>query len=192
MPLEIEIKLRVDSHEVVRTALCRAKAKRVGKVLETNAFFDYADRRLLKRNAGLRVRTVRPVTSRRGEPASALLTYKGPPRKTGLRSREAFDLTVVPAEQIVPLLKSLGLVQTLCYEKLRESWLCGGCQVELDEVPHLGRFVEIEGPSEARVRGVQKRLGLAALAAVRPSYIHMLDEYLKRHKIKARTIRIRP
>ena len=45
------------------------------------------------------------------------------------------------------------------------SWKLGGCTVELDELPHLGTFVEIEGPSEAAILKVRDQLQLDRAAA---------------------------
>ena len=56
MPLEIEIKLKVESHEEMRARLAALGAEHVGMVRETNMFFDRPDRGLRKADSGLRVR----------------------------------------------------------------------------------------------------------------------------------------
>ncbi len=178
MPLEIEVKIRVENLAVVRQTLQRTNATPAGKVLETNIFFDRPDRSLRAKDCGLRVR----LTSSQGQPATvALLTYKGPKQATGMRSREAYDLHVSPVEQLIPLIEALGFQRTLSFEKHRESWTIDGCQVELDELPSLGTFVEVEGPSEERVKEVQEKIGLAGQPAVKPSYIAMVDEWLQQN-----------
>jgi adenylate cyclase class IV len=48
--------------------------------------------------------------------------------------------------------------------------------VELDELPHLGCFVEIEGPDEQSVLAVRDRLGLAG-PGITKSYLAMLDAH---------------
>ena len=114
-----------------------------------------------------------------GQPATeALLTFKGPAEKEGLRVREAFDLKMVPHEQVVPLLLALGFLRQFSFEKDRETWAFRGCLVELDTLPHFGRFVEIEGPSEETVRDVQSELGLGGMAPYQKSYSHIVTEYL--------------
>jgi len=180
MPLEIEIKLKVGSHDAVRAALKLAKAVFVRTVLETNTFFDRPDRSLRKANTGLRVRMEKVLTGQ-PKPGDALLTFKGPPQTTGLRSREAFDLTVSPPEQIVPLIAALGFEQVLCFEKRRESWLLGGCHVELDHMPDAGLFVEIEGPSESVIAAVRQTLDLVAANVVHESYSAMMAKLAAAH-----------
>jgi adenylate cyclase class IV len=80
----------------------------------------------------------------------------------------------------VPLLRALGFERVLLFEKDRDSWRLGDCLVELDTLPELGCFLEIEGPSEEAVRGVQRQLGLSDLSPLRPSYSQMVAEYLAR------------
>jgi adenylate cyclase, class 2 len=178
MPLEIEIKLKVESHEQVLRRLVEIGGERVGRVRETNIFFDRADRSLRKADCGLRVRLTRGA----GEAGPrALLTFKGPAGATGLYAREAFDLKVTPVEQVVPMILAMGFEQMFLFEKDRESWRVGECLVELDTLPHFGKFVEIEGPSEEVVRAVQNQLGLGHLKQHDRSYIRMVSEYLEGH-----------
>jgi adenylate cyclase class IV len=61
--------------------------------------------------------------------------------------------------------------------------------VELDELPYLGNYVEIEGPSEKDVESVRRSLGLENLPLIKTGYISMLAGYLEEHKIKDRQIR---
>ena len=180
MPLEIEIKLKVDAHEGVRARLAALRAEHVGMVRETNIFFDRPEGALREADSGLRVR----LSARGADPErQALLTFKGPAAIGRLHSREAFDLRVMPVEQVVPLLRALGFEQVLLFEKDRDSWRLGGCSVELDTLPELGRFLEIEGPSEEAVRGVQRQLELEQLGQERKSYSQMVGELLHgRHR----------
>jgi len=176
MPLEIEIKLKLDTHDGVLVRLAALQARHVGRVRETNIFFDRADGALRRADAGLRVRL---TTSADDLVPKALLTFKGPAAAGGLRSREAFDLAVTPQEQVVPLLRGLGFEQVLLFEKDRDTWRVGECLVELDTLPVFGCFLEIEGPSEEAVRGVQGVLGLSHMRQERKSYSQMVGEYLQ-------------
>jgi predicted adenylyl cyclase CyaB len=182
MPLEIEVKLKVENHEAVREQLRATGAEYVGKVRETNIFFDRPDGSLRKSDWGLRVR----FTTSADEPVpKALLTLKGPRQAAGLRAREAFDLTLTPHDQIVPLLLALGFQQRLLFEKDRESWRMDACLVELDTLPQLGKFIEIEGPSEERVRSVQSKIGLDTIPPVQPGYSQMVSTLLAGHADKS-------
>jgi len=176
MPLEIEIKLKVDSHDPIRAHLRAAGATPHGKARETNIFFDRPDQSLRASDVGLRVRfTTKPDAN---EPV-ALLTLKQPPGKDLLNSREAFDLTLTPHDQIIPLLEALGFQQQISFEKDRETWRLDHCLVELDTLPHFGDFVEIEGPSIEAVQQVQSKLGLTSYPAHKDSYSKIVSQYLR-------------
>jgi predicted adenylyl cyclase CyaB len=177
MPLEIEIKLQLDSHAPVLDRLAALGAAHIGTARETNIFFDRPDHALRRADSGLRVR----FTTTAADPhPRALLTFKGPAATTGLRAREAFDLHLTPPDQIVPLLQALGFVQLFLFEKDRDSWRLADCLIELDTLPHFGTFLEIEGPSESAVHAIQSQLNLTALPAHRESYAKMVGEFLAR------------
>ncbi|MEM6507068.1 MAG: CYTH domain-containing protein, partial [Planctomycetota bacterium] len=75
------------------------------------------------------------------------------------------------------LLGALGYHHVLSFEKRRIRYELDGCNVELDELPIIGRFVEIEGPSEDAVLAVREKLGLSDEPLIRSSYIAMLKTH---------------
>ncbi len=176
MPLEIEVKLKVEGHAGVVAKLRELGAVHRGQVRETNVFFD-RDGELRGQDRGLRVR----LTEGGGK---ALVTVKGPAGATGLRAREAYDVKCEPVEQVIPLLEALGFERVMSFEKDRDSWEMEGCLVELDTLPVFGRFVEVEGPSEEVVRAVQGKLGLGAQKPVQESYSAMVGTFLRERKEK--------
>ncbi|UCE58660.1 MAG: class IV adenylate cyclase [Phycisphaerales bacterium] len=185
MPLEIELKLRVESHEPVRERLQSLGAAYLSRVLESNSIFDRPDGSLRKRGIGLRLR--RTVSQDDGE-VSATLTLKGPRLEGQMKSREELEVLVDQAETTARILETLGLVPILRYQKRRESWELSQCRVELDEPPHIGIFVEIEGPDESRIRAAQKSLGLDRIAHQQESYVRMLLEYCAERGITDRIV----
>jgi adenylate cyclase, class 2 len=171
MSLEIEAKLKVDDHGPIRDRLAGLGGRYVGRVMEANRIFDSADRQLLAGDRGLRVRTCRVEDGSRVE---VTLTYKGPCQETAYKSRQQLETVVADDEAVVGILKALGFGEVVHFQKRRETWQFGPCTVELDEVPHLGCYVEIEGPSEQAVGHVQEQLGLGHLAHEPESYIALL------------------
>ncbi len=174
MGLEIEAKLKVDTHQPLRDRLTALGAGCVSRVVEANHIFDNADRVLLAGDRGLRVREYRSIE---GQTPSITLTYKGPRRDGAYKQREEIEIAVDPAAETLRLLSALGFVEVLCFEKRRETWRLNDCLVELDELPHLGFFVEIEGPEAEAVHRTQELLGLGDLVHVRDSYVAMLMRY---------------
>jgi adenylate cyclase class 2 len=178
MAIEIEAKLSVPSHDAVRARLKELSAQRVGAVLETNTFFDTDDRSLLAADKGLRLRQAREGATSKENPKSTL-TYKGPRRHGQLKSREEIELGINGDRQLIDLLSALGFGRVLTFEKRRESWKLGGCSVELDELPHLGNFVEIEGPDDAAILKVREQLQLEQRPLVKASYVALLMTHLQ-------------
>jgi len=180
MPIELEAKFRVDSHEPVRKRLRAMGAEPLGAVIETNVILDSADGSLRRRGSGLRVRSATPCE---GGASKATLTYKGPTTASAFKSREEIETEIGDADASVRILVALGFVPVLRYEKRRESWRYGGCRIELDVPPHIGLFIEIEGPTEDAIRLVRDALGLSDATHVRESYVRMLTAYGVEHGI---------
>lgn len=171
MHIEIETKLKVESHDAVREALRAAGAERCGAWLETNHILDAADGRLRSGGGALRVREER---DRDNDASRCTMTYKGPVEAGRLKRRTEIEMQVDDAERCLAVMEHLGYEPRIQFEKRREQFRLAPCTVELDELPHLGCYVEIEGPDEAAIEAVQRQLGLEQLQHVRQSYVEML------------------
>ncbi len=185
MPLEIEAKFRVSSHDAIRSRLRELGAVRSGAVLEINHIFDNADRSLLTADRGLRVRS---STVLDGVERPSTLTYKG--RRVGgpFKRRAEIETVVGDPEAACRLLTALGFVEAVAFEKRRESWRLGDCRVELDELPHLGLYIEIEGPDEATVQRAREQLGLQRERSIQSSYIALLIDHCREHGLDTERI----
>ena len=187
MPIETEAKFKVESHESVRTRLRALGATCVGAVTETNRIFDRPDNPLKDQGCGLRVRS---TINADGSGGPTTLTYKGLVSEGPLKSREEWEVSTSDADTITEILRRLGFTSILTYDKRRETWRFEDCLVELDEPPHVGLFVEIEGPTVDSIRQVQSKLGLANAAHVQSSYVHLLSQYCERHNLESRVLRL--
>jgi predicted adenylyl cyclase CyaB len=175
MPVEIEIKLKVEHLAPVRDKLRALGAKRVGEALETNIFFDTPDRALLASDCGLRLRRARDLLT---HSETLILSYKGPRGEGAVKRREEIECFISPLENTIEMLPRLGYEQVLAFEKRRESWKLGRCKVELDTLPHLGSFVEIECESEHEILKLQEKLGVAEQATVVQTYADLVSHFL--------------
>jgi adenylate cyclase class 2 len=176
MPLELELKVKVQDFDALRKALAASGAKHIGAVLETNTFFDTPGKSLLAQDKGLRLRRTRE--QRTGQ-EHFVITVKGPALPGPFKSREEAETDVDDGARATGVLQALGYFPELSFEKRRESWTLEGCKIELDELPILGRFVEIEGPDEPTVTRVSERLDLSTLPPIKTSYISMLSRHLQ-------------
>lgn len=175
MATETEIKMQVDDLDAVRSKLRALGAVRVGSRFEVNAFFDSAERSLKSHDQGLRLRSMKQEDGSE----SSVITFKGPATQTQVKSREEIEFSIGSFDDAAALLGKLGYQPTLSFEKRRETWELDGCLVELDELPHLGTFVEVEGDSEAAVLAVRTRLQLNGSALISKGYIRMIDELVR-------------
>ena len=184
MPEEIEAKIRIGDPEAFRRRMAD-RARSAGEtVFEVNRLFDDAAASLRGRRSALRVREEFRLPDR--VRLRTILTFKGPPAAGPVKRRPEFELQVEAAEPLVAILEALGLSEAFRYEKRRTHFPIrartghgGACEVVLDEVPHLGWFTEIEGPSEEAVLAELADLGLADAPLIRASYIRLLREHLK-------------
>ncbi len=180
--VEIEAKMAVEDHDAVRSALVASGARQVSKVFEINHILDTADHALQRSGKGLRVRVNRNLAD---QSEDVVLTIKGPLQPGPLKSREENELTVASVDEALRFLGTLGYGPVFTFEKHRETWELADCKVELDELPRLGRFVEIEGPGESAVMRVRESLGLSARPAIKASYVSLLIEHLKEQNLPA-------
>jgi adenylate cyclase class 2 len=186
MPMEIEAKLKVESHAPVRRRLTELRGEHVGRSLEVDTFFDRPDGSLFAKDQGLRVRLSQPVE---GQQTSSTMTYKGATQPGAFKARSELEMTVADAEVACRILESLGFKRVLRFEKWRERWKLAGCMVELDELPMLGCYVEIEGPSEGSVQAVREQIVLTGTDPIKTSYLGLLIDVLKEKGLKTHEVR---
>jgi adenylate cyclase, class 2 len=184
MATEIEAKVNVPDLAPVRERLKTAGAKRLGSWLENNCFYDTPDIRLRRQDRGIRIR----VAVDESGLCKCTVTMKGPLQKGQFKTRDEVEFTADDPDAVEKILENLGLGLTLSFEKKRESWLFADCEVELDELPYLGKFVEIEGKTEATITNARTALGLADLPLISSGYISLLSRYLEEHGIKDQKI----
>jgi adenylate cyclase class 2 len=175
MHVETETKLKVSSLPDVEHRLLECGASFVQEMIQTDRYFDTADRGLTRGDTCLRLR------SEKGGGAERLvLAYKGAKQKNDVKRRDEVELQVNDAEATESLLSRLGYAEALVFNKKRRLWMLDGCEVALDELPLLGSFVEIEGPDSGTILSVQAKLGLAGFSHVMESYACLMDNELSR------------
>jgi adenylate cyclase class 2 len=175
MHAEIEAKLKVDSLADVERGLVASGASFVRETVQTDSYFDTADRSLTRADQCLRLRT-----EEIGERERLVLAYKGAKEPDDYKKRREIELEVNDAEAAELLLKELGYQKALAFDKRRRAWDLQGCEVALDELPLLGTFVEIEGPDSDTIARVQGLLGLSAVPHIRDSYASLIAQELSR------------
>ena len=185
MATETEAKLKVASFDPVRHRLEECGARRIGAVLETNVFFDDAEGTLVGQDKGLRLRTSRDQET---SDTRHVVTFKGPGQPGSLKKREEIEFASDKPDAVTELFEALGYRQVLSFQKRRESWKLEECEIDLDELPLLGRFVEVEGPDREAIMEVLRKLGLADRPLINTGYATMLARHLEQSGSKQRRI----
>jgi adenylate cyclase class 2 len=179
MAVEIEAKMRLHNPDALIARLEELGATLTHTLSETNSYFDTAQGSLKSTDQGLRTRVEVANAGTPEETITTTLTHKGPRTIGQLKSRLETELDVDNARDAALLLGALGYHHVLSFEKRRIRYELDGCNVELDELPVIGRFVEIEGDSDASVIAVRDKLGLGDEPIIRSSYIAMLKTHLQ-------------
>ena len=175
MYIEIEAKLKVDSFKGIEKKLKALDAEFLRERLHTDAYFDDAKLSLRKADSALRIR--HQLIGRRDQ---VVITFKGPRRKGRFKQRQEIQFEVGDAELAEMFLAAIGYKRTLVYQKKRRVWHYRDCEIALDELPILGKFVEIEGPGAKIIAAVQKKLGLENLPHIHESYALLMRNGLRR------------
>lgn len=178
MCTEIEVKLKVESHEEIVGKLTSLGAEFIEEQLQIDYYFDYADKTLTKTDTCLRLRQQRVQRSEK-----TFLTYKGAKEKNEFKKRREIEIEISGADSAEKLLLALGFEKALVLKKKRRLWQLGDCKVALDELPLLGSFVEIEGPDTETITNVQRNLGLYDLPHIPESYASLMAEKLRRQNL---------
>lgn len=177
---EIEAKYPVSSHHSVRRHLRDAGAVFVGTYVQTDRFFDSSGQAFRKNGSGLRLRCLRIVRSgaEKLDPRPEI-TFKGPVQHNkSVKIRREIQTRIESPRAAREILHACGLQEVMCFQKRRSSYRLGRCLVELDRLPLLGLFVEIEGPSEKAIESVKRKLDIHA-DHISASYLQLLKEECK-------------
>ncbi len=178
MPLEIEAKFRLHDIPAMRRRLAEVGGQTLGAVLEHNTFYDTAGESLRRADCGLRIRTVHTADGQ----SRSIMTYKGPRRPGPMKIRQE-DETPVEAAAAAAILAALGYTPRLTFQKRRESYWLAGAKVEIDELPQLGFFLEIEAPDEATVHNVRALLELDGEPMIAHPYTAIIAEHLAKTSV---------
>ena len=182
MMTEIEAKFKIHNPAEVREKLLSCQAEYIQTVLQEDAYLDTDERQLYSNDTGLRLRIVKKINPKGPDDKQIItLTYKGPRRKGDLKVREEQEVIVNSAETALAILARLGYYPTITFQKRRESFTLKNGRIELDELPQMGFFLEIEADDEQIVQSVRELLGLANSPTITKTYAELVAEYLNRN-----------
>lgn len=141
--IEVEIKFRVPDRALIDRLESHAALKFGPPQLQRDIYFNHPQRCFRETDEALRIRTTGDENA---------LTYKAPRLDTFTRTRPEIEIPfargATSAEQLQSVLLALGFREIDRVEKRRQTasivWEGQAVEVTLDEVTHLGQFLEIE------------------------------------------------
>ncbi len=160
---ETEVKLHVADLDGLAARLVAAGATlHSPRTYEHNVRYDTPGGDLSRQYIVLRLR----------QDARVRLTYKGPAQVTdGIMSRYEAEVTVDDFATMDGILRALGYVPFVVYEKYRTTYRWGEAEIVLDEMP-FGHFCEIEGPLPV-IQAALTALDLESCLRIPTSYLGM-------------------
>lgn len=102
----------------------------------------------------------------RDEGDKIFLTLKQTSLDSGIHRIKEAQVRVDDFDQMILILKNIGMVQKRYQENYRESWKLKGVSIEIDTWPQIPSYVEIEANTEADVISVSNLLGFDYRKAV--------------------------
>ena len=93
---------------------------------------------------------------------------------------EEYEVEVDDFETVRKIMKGVGLKESKIYVKNRTSFKIGKVRFELDTLPRIPTYMEIEAPSEKMIERYVKKLGFS-MADTRP---WNAEDILKHYKKK--------
>ncbi|WP_123534563.1 class IV adenylate cyclase [Halosimplex salinum] len=190
---EVEVKVRAD-HETVESALERADAEFVDRVVQEDTYYDAPHRNFAETDEALRIRrewtgggdsdgdgSEDAETGDDGAGATRL-TYKGPLLEAESKSRQEHETAVDDDAAATGILDGLGFEPAATVRKHREHYRLDGYTVTLDSVDGLGEFVEVETETDDETIEAARDGALAVLDTldldpdeqIRTSYLGLL------------------
>lgn len=182
MPLEIEMKFRVDGFADIEKKLSRGSDPH--EDVETDTYYAHPCRDFKSTGEALRIRSK--------DDSEYVLCYKSGKNAGGVKSKREIEIPVEGKDvaQLHDIFYALGFTESITVEKWRRSYFrtAAGFDVTvcLDDVKDLGEFVEVEIVCEEEnrvgaervVRQVASKLGLTN--PVTQGYAAMMHERNKR------------
>ncbi len=170
---EIELKiLEIDSSYLIN----RLQSLGAELVRPKTRFFifeyDFPDFRLKKNGALCRVRS---------EGDKIVWCYKGKKdkgaEKLGFKKQPERQEIVSSLENTCRMLEDLGMIKVAVCEKDRFSYSFGGAAVDVDKLPNICEYAEVEASSESVVEKVVKKLGYKMNQTCTKSWKEVLRHY---------------
>lgn len=177
---EVEAKFQITGEQVVNIphAIWDAGGEWLGVRCEVNEFYDTKNAKLNKAGVMLRIRTII-------DPLQYIITCKGKQIKGSIKNRKETEFIVSDIDAVKSSFKMLGFTKQFSFEKQRITFKLDSCLIEIDTLPKLGYFCEIEGPNNKIIKAVKNKIGCKDVKLISKGYGTLIKEFFKDKKVKA-------
>jgi predicted adenylyl cyclase CyaB len=169
--IEEELKIALPEIESVMRRLIEIGATRTGQIKEIDTYFDSRQNSMSGEGKMLRLRE---------DGKRAILAYRdlkslGPLRK-------GIELEVSDFKRMVDVFASLGFVQVGRVEKIRQRFSYERVAINLDNLPFMGYFLDIQGFRE-NIAHAAERLRIDTSKKIEQNYLELFRIYQKQNNI---------
>lgn len=169
---ELEIKLKIESEElfqIIYETCLEFFGPPQSHVSQLDEYYDTPDKQLKKQDLVIRIRSMN---------GNKTIALKSPRIElpSGSTSRIELEFLSAEGEKVHQQLLEKGLHPFEASEKERLTFLHKECEIAIDKLPFIGRFIEIEGPSELAIGEVINLLKLSSCEVVRKNYGELIRE----------------
>jgi len=183
--IEIEIKLPVNNSREVEEKLLRMGFTKGNMEKETDTYFDNASGEIRGTDRALRVRECMDLTTKQ---ITAQINFKGEKLDQISMTRTELESEIEQPQIVCRILQAIGFhITDPVVTKIRRAYRRGSLLACLDQVEHLGDFLELEILADsdteyehamAQIEDVLNMLGYSMKDTTRTSYLTMLQERL--------------
>jgi len=149
---EIEVKILEIKKDKVIEKLEELGAEKVSDGEMSVLIYDFEDERLSRNSDLLRLR---------GYDGDSVLAFKRKISKSSAKIMEEYEVKVDNYNVMKDILKNLGLKPIRDYSKHRTSYHLGEVHFDIDTIPGIPTFMEIEAPDEETVKEFVVKLGFS-------------------------------
>lgn len=168
---EIEIKLKVENVDEIREKILSLGAVFVKKEGELDEYFDFEDEKLKKEGKAFRIRNKKTVC------------FKESLESSEKKVREETEVNIDDYDGFVKFLDLSKLKKDFVKEKVRETFKKNNLEITIDTLPHIGIFLELEGP-EKEIDEIAAKLGFSKKDYIKETYMDLFDRFKKEHSLE--------
>lgn len=152
--LEIEVKILEINKEQIEETLRQLGARKVFDGEVYAVYYDFANNALAGKNSTLRLRKKESIIESNIE-----LTLKTEVSKKKAKIMQEYEVSVDSLDKMQQILEGIGLQPVQCLEKSRTSYVLNNVHFDIDTLPGIPTFLEIEAPNMKTLEQYVRTIG---------------------------------